>query len=131
MISRRNGSSRSVSGEGGSCFYRAIAYQLCERAHRPYDDVHEVRYLRHKVESYLQRHANDPIPHAVQLKWRELGTYKGGYAEAPVPQVMAYVVRCPVVVHLGKASFSYGKELPGTPLHVRLVGEHYSIEYPA
>lgn len=130
MIGRRNGTLRSVSGAGGSCFYRAIAYQLCERAHRPYDDAREVRQLRHKVQCYLQRNADKPIPHAPQLRWKELGTYADGYAEAPVPQAMAYVVRRPIVVHLGRTSFPYGQELPGTPLHVRLAGEHYSIEYP-
>ena len=119
-----------MSGEGGSCFYRAIAYQICERQHVPYDDLSQVLRLRTGVRNFLHQNTNQPVPTDPQLKWRDLGHYTDGYAEAPVPQAMAYVVRCPVTVHLGVRAFTYGSDMVGTPLHVRLAGEHYSIEYP-
>jgi len=129
MIGSRNGNRRSVSGEGGSCFYRAIAYQLAERGSLVYYDAEAVRNLRQRVRKFLRTHARDRVPGNDQLSWCEIGGYPEGYAEAPVPQAMAYVVGCPVTVHLGKTVLPYGNELPGEALHVRLQGLHYSIQY--
>ena len=129
MIGAKNGNLRGVSGAGGSCFYRAVAYQLCERERRPYHDTAEVERLRSRVREYLQQHARDPVPNDPQLKWQDLGGYPAGYAEAPVPQAMPSVVQCPLTVYLNGESILYGKELPGEPLGVRLSGEHYVIQY--
>ena len=131
MIGARTGQHRDVSGRGGSCFYRAIAYQMCELQGRRYNDVPEVAGLRERVRMYLFRHADAPVPADPQLKWCQLGSYTSGYAEAPVPQVTPYVLKHPVVVHLGQKLHAYGAELPGAPLHVRLRGKHYTILYPA
>ena len=130
MIGRRLHNRRGVSGAGGSCFYRAISYQLCERSGRAYHDDAEVSRLRGKVRDFLLQNANSAVPTNPQLRWKDLGSYMKGYAEAPVPQATAYVVRCPIIVHLGKSSFKYGSDMPGKSLHVRLAGMHYSIEYP-
>jgi hypothetical protein len=129
MIGSRNGNRRSVSGEGGSCFYRAIAYQLAERGSLVYYDAAAVRNLRQRVREFLRTHARDRVPGNEELRWRDIGGYQEGYAEAPVPQAMAYVVGCPVTVHLGENVLPYGQELPGEPLNVRLQGLHYSIQY--
>jgi hypothetical protein len=129
MIGARNGNLRGVSGAGGSCFYRAVAYQLCEREGRGYQDTVEVARLRGRVRDYLCKHASDPVPSDTQLKWGQLGSYSEGYAEAPVPQAIPYVLQRPLAVHLGKRTMVYGKELPGEPLGVRLSGEHYMIQY--
>jgi len=129
MIGARHGSTRSVSGAGGSCFYRALAYQMCEREGKAYHDAIEVAGLRNRVRAYLQAHADDPVPYDAQLTWHELGGYPAGYAELPVPQAMPYVLGRPLFVHLGKTILHYGKELMGEPLQVRLAGEHYTIQY--
>ena len=130
MIGARHGTHRSVSGAGGSCFYRAIAFQLCERAGKVYDDAVQVRRLRHDVCQYLASHQNDALRDNPQLKWKDIGQYQPGYAEAPVPQAMPYVIGKPITVHVGTNTFTYGSSLAGPPLHVRLTGMHYSIEYP-
>jgi len=129
MIGRRHCGARGVSGEGGSCFYRAVAFQLAEQDRRPYLDSYEVRGLRARTRSYLQLHAHDRIPSDRDLKWHDVGGYVDGYAEAPIPQAMAYVINQPVTVHVGKARMRYGKELPGKGVHVKLTGQHYSIMY--
>lgn len=131
MIGNRVNDRRGVSGEGGSCLYRSVAYQLCERTGRPYDDKAEVANLRNRVNLYLKRHANCPVPTNRTLKWSDLGSYPDGYAEAPVPQVIPYVVRCPLEVRMGSLSFIYGADMPGKPVYVRLHHQHYSIEYPS
>lgn len=130
MISKRQGNHRSVSGAGGSCFYRCIAYQMCERANKPYDDASQVLQLRNKVCNYLHTHRNERLSDDPGLRWKDIGRYTPGYAEAPVPQAMPYVVGCPIHIHIGPKQFQYGRGLPGPPLHVRLAGQHYSIEYP-
>lgn len=129
MIGRRYTGGRSVSGEGGSCFYRAVAFQLTEQEHRPYLDSYEVRGLRARTRSFLELHARDRIPSDRDLTWRDVGGYVDGYAEAPIPQAMAYVIGQPVTVHVGGARMRYGKELPGKGVQVKLTGQHYSIMY--
>ena len=129
MIGHRRPGGRSVSGEGGSCFYRAVAFQVTEQEHRPYLDSVEVRKLRARTRSYLQLHAADPIPSDRGLAWRDVGGYVDGYAQAPIPQAMAYVIGQPVTVHVGRAHMRYGKELPGKGVQVKLSGQHYSIMY--
>lgn len=118
-----------MSGEGGSCFYRAVAFQLTEQEHRPYLDSYEVRGLRARTRSFLELHARDRIPSDRDLMWRDVGGYVDGYAEAPIPQAMAYVIGQPVTVHVGGARMRYGKELPGKGVQVKLTGQHYSIMY--
>jgi len=129
MIGPRVRNGRRVSGEGGSCFYRAVAYQLCEFQNRPYLDRREVSTLRARTSSWLGAHSQEPVPSGGGLAWRDIGAYTPGYAQAPVPQAMAYVIGRPVTVHVGRARMRYGKELPGTGVKVRLVGQHYSICY--
>ena len=129
MIGPRRPGSRSVSGEGGSCFYRAVAFQVTEQRGRPYLDSYEVRRLRARTRSYLQEHAGDRIPSDRGLTWRDVGGYVDGYAEAPIPQAMPYVIGQPVTVHVGGARMRYGKELPGKGVQVKLTGQHYSIMY--
>lgn len=118
-----------MSGEGGSCFYRAVAFQLTEQQGRPYLDSYEVRGLRARTRSFLELHARDRIPSDRDLTWRDVGGYVDGYAEAPIPQAMAYVIGQPVTVHVGGARMRYGKELPGKGVQVKLTGQHYSIMY--
>ena len=130
MIGARQGNQRGVSGAGGSCFYRAVAFQVCEREGRPYSDSVEVAMLRRSVREYLQQHRDDLLPNDRALRWRDLGSYREGYAEAPVPQVTPYVLQRPLLVHLGRSILKYGAELSGEPVRVRLRGEHYSIQYP-
>jgi hypothetical protein len=96
-IGARCGKHQGVSGAGGSCLYRAIAYQLCQDAGLAYDDEREVRVLRRRVQSYLVEHAKD---NPLGVRWCEIGGYIPGYAEAPVPQVMAYVIHRPVSIWL-------------------------------
>ena len=98
MIGARQGNERAVSGAGGSCFYRAVAYQMCERQGRPYADSVEVAMLRRSVREFLQRHRGDLMPGDHALRWRDLGSYPPGYAEAPVPQAMPYVLQRPLLV---------------------------------
>jgi len=129
-IGARSGQHQGVSGDGGSCLYRAIAYQLCQDAGLAYDDEREVRVLRRRVQSYLAEHGGDK-PVDFGMPWRELGAYTPGFAEAPVPQVMAYVIHRPVCIWLDDEVVEhYGKEMRGRPLHVKLEGQHYSIYYP-
>jgi len=104
---------------------------MCELQGRRYNDVPEVAGLRERVRVYLLRHAHAPVPADPQLMWCQLGSYTSGYAEVPVPQVTPYVLKRPVVVHMGQKWHAYGAELPGTPLHVRLRDQHYTILYPA
>ena len=130
MIGALRGQHRDVSGSGQSCFHRAVAFRVCELEKRRYHDAPEVASLRERVRTYLMRHAHDPVPADPQLTWGQLGPYKPGCAEVPVPQVMPYVLQRPIVVHLGQKSHTYGAELPGTPVHVQLRGLHYTILYP-
>ena len=129
MIGSRHGNLRGVSGEGGSCLYRAVAYQLCEQSSRPYEDAREVTDLRTRVQTYLRDHANDTVPGSDPLKWGDIGPYVGGHAEAPIPQAMAYVIGRPLTVHWQKKMHEYGRALPGKAIHVGLVGDHYIIKY--
>ena len=129
MIGSRHGNLRGVSGEGGSCLYRAVAYQLCEESGRPYDDVLEVSYLRSRVKLYLCDHATDAVPGTDTLKWGDIGPYVDGHAEAPIPQVMPHVIGRPLTVHWQHTRLEYGRSLPGKELHVRLSGDHYIIQY--
>jgi hypothetical protein len=69
------------------------------------------------------------MPHNKSLQWHELGTYPTGYAQAPVPQAIPYVVQLPLAINLGTKTVTYGAELPGEPLKVRLLSEHYMIQY--
>lgn len=87
--------------------------------------------LRRSVREFLQLHGDDQLPSDPALRWRDLGGYPPGYAEAPVPQAMPYVLQRPLLVHLGRSVLRYGTELCGEPLGVRLRGEHYSIQYPS
>jgi len=133
----RRGRTRNVSGEGESCFYRAIAYQLCEQSGAYYDDRHQVDSLRMRTRTWLEQNAGRIVPANPLLKWKDIGPYSGGAAVAPVPQAMPYVVHRPIVVLIGTRGDSgelemiYGKELPGEPLVVRLHAQHYKIEYRA
>ena len=132
MIGARQGNLRGVSGESGSCFYRSVAYQMCERAGRPYDDTREVERLRHAVAVFLRSHRDDPVPGAPQLTWRQLGSAGAagaGAAQVPVPQAMAYVIGLPLTVHMPTCELKFGQELGGDALEVRLVREHYCIQY--
>ena len=129
MIGVRRGNTRAVSGEGGSCFYRSVAYQLCEREQRSYVDHAEVSRLRSLVKQYLALNRDKPVPSDRELLWRHVGSYTGGYAEAPVPQAMAYAIGTPVTVHVNGKALHYGGELPGCSIHVRLQGLHYDILY--
>ena len=126
MIGARVGNCQGVSGEGGSCFYRAIAFQCCKAENRRYDDGVEVARLRERVQRYLEQHGDEQ---PLGMKWKDMGAYANGYAEAPVPQVTAYVINRPVCVWLENIPHLYGKELSGMPLHVKLQGQHYSILY--
>ena len=130
MIYSRSGNRRDVSGESGSCFYRSVAYQLCERAGRPYDDTREVRRLREAVSNYLRLHRDDTVPSNPGLTWRQLGPGGAvGVAQAPVPQATPYVTGVPLTVHMPTCQVTYGQELGGQALGVRLAREHYSIQY--
>lgn len=129
MIGARQGNQRSVSGQGGSCFYRAVAYQVCEQERRPYADSVEVAMLRRSVREYLRSHRNDPVGTDCSIRWKDIGAYPDGYAEAPVPQATPYVLRRPLLVHLGRHILKYGAEFSGPPIRVRLQGQHYSIQY--
>jgi len=129
MIGPRRGNHRNVSGQGGSCFYRAVSYQLTEQQNRPYLDSREVASLRARARTYLTVHRDDPVPGNAALRWRDIGAYADGYAEAPIPQAMAYAIGQPLSVHVGTAVMHYGKELAGKGVKVRLVGQHYTIEY--
>ena len=131
MIGARQGNQREVSGAGGSCFYRAVAYQMCEREGRPYADSVEVAMLRRSVREYLHKHRNEPVGSDRAIRWKDIGSYSEGYAEAPVPQAMPYVLQRPLLVHLGRTILRYGTELSGEPVRVRLQGQHYSIQYAA
>ena len=127
-IGVRQGQHQSVSGAGGSCFYRAIAYQLCQDKHVLYNDSYQISDLRQRVATYLQVHGNEK---PLGVRWKDMGTYSSGYAEAPVPQVMAFVIQRPVVIWLNGQSHAYGTQFPGKALHVSLQGLHYSIYYPS
>ena len=127
MIGARCGNTRAVSGEGGSCYYRSVAFQLCEREQRRYVDDVEVRQLRTRVQNYLQRAGR--VPSDRNLLWHHIGSYKPGFAEMPVPQAMPYAIGVPITVHLGSNALNYGGELGGRPIHVRLRGLHYDIIY--
>lgn len=129
MIGALRGNTREVSGEGGSCFYRAVAFQLCEREERSYADNVEVPRLRSRVHKYLLMNRNHPVPSDPNLLWRHIGPYQVGYAEMPVPQAMPYAIGVPITVHLGSNALQYGGELGGSPIHVRLRGQHYDIIY--
>jgi len=131
MIGARRGNLRGVSGESGSCFYRSVAFQMCERAGRPYDDTREVGLLRHAVSVFLRSNRDEPVPGDPQLTWRQLGPAEPwfGAAQVPVPQAMAYVIGVPLTVHMPTCRLTFGQELGGDALEVRLVREHYCIQY--
>ena len=129
MIGALCGNTRTVSGEGGSCFYRAVAYQQCEHEKRRYVDSIEVTRLRREVQNYLRANANRPIPCSRRLLWRHLGNFPRGFAEMPVPQATPYAIGRPLTVHMGSHALRYGRELPGPPIHVRLQDQHYDIVY--
>jgi len=90
-IAEREGSERDVSGEGGSCYYRAVAYRACELDGRAYDDAQDVAELRNGVSSWLHLNRNESSPSGI--RWGEMGTYLSGFAEAPVPQAMPHVIK--------------------------------------
>jgi len=131
LIGRKINGGRDVSGAGGSCLYRAIAYQICEQANKYYNDVTEVQALRARTQQYLLTHWGDTVPGSGGgVRWRDIGPYMPGFAEAPVPQVMAHVIERPVTIHTDLGRRRYGHEYSRDPLHVRLKNMHYTICYP-
>jgi len=110
--------------------YRAIAYQICEQDNRYYNDAVEVAALRARTRQYLRAHWNDTVPDSGGgIRWSDIGPYMPGFAEAPVPQAIAHVVKRPVTIHTVGGRRLFGRQYDSPALHVALKSMHYGILY--
>ena len=144
LVGNINGNCRHVSGEGGSCFYRALAYRDMELRDRvpaawtPDVDRDNVHNMRTNVDQWLHSHAHERSSLPNGPTWAELCvgvngdriSALNGFAEAPIPQIAAEVIGRPVHIRFANQVVQYGDHLPGEPAVMCLDNQHYGIVYP-